>query len=72
MVKSLLFVKSGGSTSTIARILISRYFQVKYTSVYPWDNIIFYIARCLLIDILFDITGNANFLNPDLGLFPIV
>lgn len=38
MAKSLMIVGISGFNGTVGRFLIPRYFQIVYTSVFPWDT----------------------------------
>lgn len=69
MVKSILIVGFGGFIGTVARFLISRYFQVNITSVFPWGTIIVNIAGCFLIGLIYGISEKGDFLSPEIRLF---
>jgi CrcB protein len=69
MVKSILIVGLGGFIGTVARFLISRYFQVNITSVFPWSTFVVNIVGCLLIGIIYGISEKGDFLSPEIRLF---
>lgn len=69
MVKSIMIVGLGGFIGTVARFLISRYFQVNLTSVFPWSTFIVNIVGCLLIGIIYGISEKGDFLSPEIRLF---
>jgi CrcB protein len=69
MVKSLMVVGFGGFIGTAGRFLISRYFQVNITSVFPWSTFIVNIIGCLLIGIIYGISEKGDFLSPEIRLF---
>jgi len=69
MVRSLLVVGFGGFLGTIFRFLISRYFQVNVTSVFPWGTFIVNIIGCLLIGIIYGISEKSGILSSDVRLF---
>jgi CrcB protein len=69
MVKSIMIVGLGGFIGTVARFLISRYFQVNITSVFPWSTFIVNIVGCLLIGIIYGISEKGDFLSPEIRLF---
>lgn len=69
MVKSILIVGLGGFIGTVARFLISRYFQVNFTSVFPWSTFVVNIVGCLLIGIIYGISEKGNVLSPEIRLF---
>jgi CrcB protein len=69
MVKSLIIVGFGGFIGTIARFLISRYFQVNISSLFPWGTFIVNIVGCLLIGMIYGFSEKGNFLSPEVRLF---
>lgn len=69
MVKSILIVGLGGFIGTVARFLISRYFQVNFTSVFPWSTFVVNIVGCLLIGIIYGISEKGQVLSPEIRLF---
>jgi CrcB protein len=69
MVKSIMIVGLGGFIGTVARFLISRYFQVNLISVSPWSTLFVNIAGCLLIGIIYGISEKGEFMSPEIRLF---
>lgn len=69
MVKSILVVGLGGFIGTVARFLISRYFQLNFYSVFPWGTFIVNIIGCFLIGIIYGISEKGDFFSPDVRLF---
>ncbi|MDP3913207.1 MAG: fluoride efflux transporter CrcB [Bacteroidota bacterium] len=69
MVKSIMIVGLGGFIGTVARFLISRYFQVNVASVFPWSTFLVNIVGCLLIGIIYGISEKGDFLSPEIRLF---
>ena len=69
MVKSLMIVGFGGFIGTVARFLISRYFQVNVSSVFPWGTFIVNIVGFLLIGVIYGISEKGDFLSPEARLF---
>jgi CrcB protein len=69
MVKSIMIVGLGGFIGTVARFLISRYFQVNLISVFPWSTLFVNIAGCLLIGIIYGISEKGEFMSPEIRLF---
>jgi CrcB protein len=69
MVKLIMIVGFGGFIGTVARFLISRYFQVNLTSVFPWSTFIVNIVGCLLIGIIYGISEKGEVLSPEVRLF---
>ena len=72
MLKSILIVGFGGFIGTVARFLISRYFQFNSTSVFPWSTFIINIAGCLLIGLIYGISEKSDLLSPEIRLFMTV
>ena len=69
MIKSIMIVGLGGFIGTVARFIISRFFQVNITSVFPWSTFIVNIVGCLLIGIIYGISEKGDFLSSDIRLF---
>ena len=69
MIKSVLIAGFGGFIGTALRLLISRYVQMNYNTVFPWSTFLINIAGSLLIGIIFGITEKGDFLTPDWRLF---
>ena len=69
MLKSILIVGIGGFIGTVARFLISRYFQFNITSVFPWGTFIINITGCLLIGIIYGLSEKSDALSPEIRLF---
>jgi len=69
MLKSLAIVGLGGFLGTVARFLISRYFQFNYPSVFPWGTFTINIIGCLLIGIIYGISEKGAVLNAEFRLF---
>jgi len=69
MVKSIMIVGLGGFIGTVARFLISRYFQVNVTSIFPWSTFIVNIVGCLLIGLIYGISEKSDVLSPEIRLF---
>jgi CrcB protein len=69
MVKSIMIVGLGGFIGTVARFLISRYFQVNVTSVFPWSTFVVNIVGCLLIGIIYGISEKGDLFSPEVRLF---
>ena len=69
MVKSLIIVGFGGFIGTVARFLISRYFQVGFSSLFPWGTFFVNIIGCLLIGMIYGISEKGDLLSPEMRLF---
>ena len=64
-----MIVGFGGFIGTVARFIVSRYFQVNLTSVFPWGTFIVNIVGCLLIGIIYGISEKGDFMSPEVRLF---
>lgn len=64
-----MIVGLGGFIGTVARFLISRFFQENVLSVFPWSTFIVNIIGCLLIGIIYGISEKGDVLSPEIRLF---
>jgi len=69
MVKSILIVGLGGFIGSVARFLVSRYFQENVASVFPWSTLIVNIIGSLIIGIIYGISEKGDFLSTEIRLF---
>jgi fluoride exporter len=69
MLKSIMIVGFGGFIGTVARFLISRYFQENVSSVFPWGTFIVNIVGCLLIGLIYGISEKGELMSPEVRLF---
>ncbi len=69
MAKSILIVGLGGFIGTVLRFLISRYFQLSYTTVFPWGTFLVNIIGSFLIGIFFGISEKENIMSPEWRIF---
>jgi len=69
MLKSIFLVGFGGFIGTVARYLISRYFQTNVSSFFPWSTFVVNIVGCLLIGIIYGISEKSSLLSPEIRLF---
>lgn len=69
MVKSILIVGFGGFIGSVARFLVSRYFQENVGSVFPWSTLVVNIIGSLIIGIIYGISEKGDFLSPEIRLF---
>ena len=69
MLKSIMIVGFGGFIGTVARFLISRYFQENVLSVFPWSTLVVNITGSLLIGIIYGISEKGNLMSPEVRLF---
>ncbi|HZL12056.1 MAG TPA: fluoride efflux transporter CrcB [Prolixibacteraceae bacterium] len=69
MVKTIMIVGLGGFIGTVGRFLISRYFQVNFTSVFPWSTFAVNVIGCLLIGMIYGISEKGDVFSPEIRLF---
>jgi CrcB protein len=69
MLKSIFIVGIGGFIGSVARFMVSRYFQENVASLFPWGTITVNIIGSLLIGIIFGISEKGEFLSPEMRLF---
>lgn len=69
MIKSLAIIGCGGFIGTVARYLISRYFQLNYPTLFPWGTFAVNLAGCFLIGIIYGLSEKGHLLSPELRLF---
>ncbi|MEA4982725.1 MAG: fluoride efflux transporter CrcB [Paludibacter sp.] len=69
MIKSIFIAGIGGFIGTALRLIISRYVQLNYTTVFPWSTFLINISGSLLIGIIFGLTEKGDFMSPDWRLF---
>jgi CrcB protein len=69
MIKSVIIVGIGGFIGTVARFLVSRYFQENVASMFPWATFLVNILGCLIIGVIFGLSEKGNMLNENLRLF---
>jgi CrcB protein len=69
MVKSLLIAGFGGFIGTILRFLVSRYFQVHSSSLFPWGTFVVNMIGCFLIGIIFGLSERTNLISPEWRIF---
>lgn len=72
MLKSIFLVGFGGFIGSVARFIISRYFQENVISVFPWGTFAVNIAGSLIIGLVFGLSERGNFLSPEVRLFMTV
>lgn len=72
MFKSVIIAGIGGFIGTILRFLVSKYFQLNYTTVFPWGTFLVNFTGCLLIGIVAGIAEKGDFLTSEWRLFLVV
>jgi CrcB protein len=69
MIKTLIFVGSGGFLGSIARFLASRYIQNNFPSAFPYGTFFVNISGCLLIGLIYGFSERSSLLTPGWKLF---
>lgn len=69
MVKTILLVGFGGFIGSVARFLVSKYFQENMASVFPWSTFTVNIVGSLLIGIIYGFSEKGDVLSPEIRLF---
>jgi CrcB protein len=69
MLRTILFVGFGGFIGTVARFLISRYFQINVASLFPWSTFFINIFGSLLIGLIYGLSEKGDFLSYDTRMF---
>lgn len=69
MVKSLFIAGLGGFIGTVLRFLVSRYFQIHSTSLFPWGTFTVNLVGCLLIGIFYGLSERTDWITPEWRIF---
>lgn len=69
MVRTIMLVGFGGFIGSVARFLVSRYFQENYATVFPWGTFAVNILGSLLIGIIYGLSEKNEILSPEIRLF---
>jgi CrcB protein len=69
MIKSLLFIGTGGFLGSISRFLASKYLQNNFPSVFPIGTFFVNITGCLLIGLIYGFSERSSLLSPGWKLF---
>jgi len=69
MIKSIIIVGFGGFIGTVARFLVSRYFQENVDSVFALSTFVVNILGSLIIGIIYGISEKGDFLSSEVRLF---
>lgn len=67
--KTLLMIGAGGFIGSIARYLVSKFFQNLFLSAYPWGTFVVNMLGCLLIGFLYGIFTRSGYLSAEWRLF---
>ncbi len=69
MIKSLLFIGTGGFFGSISRFLASRYIQNNFPSAFPFGTFFVNIAGCFLIGLIYGFSERTSLLTPGWKMF---
>jgi CrcB protein len=69
MIKSLLFIGTGGFLGSISRFLASKYLQNNFPSAFPIGTFFVNITGCLLIGLIYGFSERSSLLSPGWKLF---
>lgn len=69
MLRLILIVGAGGFIGTVGRFLLSRVIHANTLTSFPLGTFTVNIIGCLLIGIIYGISGRSNIISPDLRLF---
>ena len=69
MIKSLLFIGTGGFIGSISRFLASRYLQNVFPSSFPFGTFFVNVTGCLLIGLIYGFSERSSLLAPGWKLF---
>lgn len=69
MLRLILIVGTGGFIGTVGRFLLSRVIHANTFTSFPLGTFTVNIIGCLLIGIIYGISGKSNIISPDLRLF---
>lgn len=67
--KSILIAGFGGFVGTALRFVTSRYFQLNFSSVFPWGTFVVNIIGCFIIGIIWGIAEESNLMSTEWRLF---
>ncbi|MEI6123710.1 MAG: fluoride efflux transporter CrcB [Bacteroidota bacterium] len=69
MIRLLLMIGTGGFVGSVARFLISRFFQNYATSTFPYGTFVVNILGCLLIGFFYGMSEKGDFLTAEWRMF---
>ncbi|MDD3566970.1 MAG: fluoride efflux transporter CrcB [Bacteroidales bacterium] len=69
MLRLILIVGTGGFIGTVGRFLLSRLIHTNTLTSFPLGTFTVNIIGCLLIGIIYGVSGRSNIISPDLRLF---
>ena len=69
MIKTLLFIGSGGFLGSISRYLESRYLQNNFHSAFPFGTFLVNISGCFLIGLIYGFSERSSLLTQGWKMF---
>jgi fluoride exporter len=69
MIKTLLFIGTGGFLGSISRFLASRFMQNNFPSAFPFGTLLVNVTGCLLIGFIYGISERSTLLTPGWKMF---
>ena len=69
MIKTLLFIGSGGFLGSISRYLASRYLQNNFPSTFPFGTFLVNISGCFLIGLIYGFSERTSLLTQGWKMF---
>ena len=69
MIKTLLFIGSGGFLGSISRFLASRYLQNNFPSAFPFGTFLVNISGCFLIGLIYGFSERSSLLTNGWKMF---
>ena len=69
MIKTLLFIGSGGFLGSISRFLASRYLQNNFPSAFPFGTFLVNISGCFLIGFIYGFSERSSLLTNGWKMF---
>jgi len=69
MIRTLLFVGTGGFLGSISRYLVSRIMQNSFPSAFPYGTFVVNLAGCFLIGLVYGLSERSSLLSSGWKLF---
>jgi CrcB protein len=69
MIKTLLFIGTGGFLGSVSRFLASRFVQNNFPSAFPFGTFLVNISGCLLIGLIYGFSERSSLLTPGWKMF---
>jgi CrcB protein len=69
MIKTLLYIGSGGFLGSVSRFLASRYLQNNFPSAFPFGTFLVNISGCFLIGLIYGFSERSSLLTQGWKMF---